>query len=245
MSYRKYNGRFDESISLLGTFRGEHHKPSFVLCATPALLVTWRYFGSKDFYLQTLSGWLSLGKDDFSAEVYFTLAAAVLFVLIPLLLIKFVLRENAAAYGWQKGDWRYGGYAFLLLAPIFVLSGGWSAFDPEFGQQYPMFGAEGGWQAVTRHLTLYLVFYGCWEFFFRGFLLFGLRGTMTDWNAVLIQTTISALLHIGKPTAEIYGSIIGGIIWGILAIRTKSLWGIIVLHWLLGATVDVVLVLLR
>jgi membrane protease YdiL (CAAX protease family) len=46
-------------------------------------------------------------------------------------------------------------------------------------------------------------------------------------------------LHIGKPPAETYGSILGGIVWGLMAWRGHSLLFVILLHWLLGVALDV------
>jgi membrane protease YdiL (CAAX protease family) len=62
----------------------------------------------------------------------------------------------------------------------------------------------------------YLLYYLGWEFFFRGYMQFGLRRRLGDWNAILIQTLASCLLHIGKPDTEIFSSILGGIVWGMV-----------------------------
>jgi membrane protease YdiL (CAAX protease family) len=67
---------------------------------------------------------------------------------------------------------------------------------------------------------------------------FGLRKALGDWNSILIQTLASCLLHIGKPAGEIYGSIIGALIWGIVAFRAQSILFIILLHWFLGVSLD-------
>ena len=62
-------------------------------------------------------------------------------------------------------------------------------------------------------LTTFKYYLG-WEFFFRGFMQFGLRGALGDWNAILVQTLASCLIHIGKPAGEIYGAIVAGLLWG-------------------------------
>jgi len=67
---------------------------------------------------------------------------------------------------------------------------------------------------------------------------FGLRQSMGDWQSILVQTAVSCIIHIGKPSGEIYSSIIGALVWGILAFRTRSILFIILIHWLLGTSLD-------
>jgi membrane protease YdiL (CAAX protease family) len=45
-------------------------------------------------------------------------------------------------------------------------------------------------------------------------------------------------MHLGKPVGEVYGSIIGGLIWGLLAYRTRSLLSGLLQHFLLGVLLD-------
>jgi membrane protease YdiL (CAAX protease family) len=88
------------------------------------------------------------------------------------------------------------------------------------------------------HAAAYLLFYLGWEFQFRGFMQHGLRETMGDANAVLVQVLASVLLHIGKPATETYAAIAGGLFWGVLAFRTRSLLSGMLQHFLLGLSVD-------
>ncbi|MEX0602091.1 MAG: CPBP family intramembrane glutamic endopeptidase, partial [Bacteroidota bacterium] len=84
----------------------------------------------------------------------------------------------------------------------------------------------------------YLMFYIGWEIYFRGFMQFGLRAAFGDWYSILIQVGASCLVHIGKPAGETYSSIIGGLVWGILVFRTRSILYAILTHWLLGVALD-------
>jgi membrane protease YdiL (CAAX protease family) len=109
-----------------------------------------------------------------------------------------------------------------------------------FRLEYPLFkGASSSPWIFSAYAFSTLIFYLGWEFFFRGYMQFGLQKTFGGWNAILVQTLASCLLHIGKPIAEIYGSILGGIAWGIMARRGNSLLFVILLHWLLGVTLDI------
>ena len=91
------------------------------------------------------------------------------------------------------------------------------------------------------HTLTYLTFYLGWEFCFRGFMQHGLRQTMGDANALFVQVAASALLHIGKPTSESFGAIAAGIVWGVIAFRSRSLLAGLLLHFLLGITLDLLI----
>lgn len=232
-------GRFDTSISLRGLFTGEHRKATIVLILAPLLIITWKYFGVKAFYLDHLAGLFLWGGDiGFTAEAYTFLSAFVLFALVPWGVIRFGFGERMRDYGWQVGDWRFGWKALIVMAPIMVLSTIPSASMPDFRAEYPLdTGAGSSGVMFARHALMYLFFYIGWETLFRGFMQYGLR-SLGDWNAILIQTAVSAIAHIGKPSGEIYSSILGALVWGIVVFRSKSLLYVLIVHWLLGVSLD-------
>ena len=89
----------------------------------------------------------------------------------------------------------------------------------------------------------YAAYYFGWEFFFRGFMLFGLADAFGAVNAVLIQTIPSTLAHIGKPTPEVFAAVAAGLVFGAIALKTRSVLYVFLLHWLIGVTLDVFIVL--
>lgn len=232
-------GRFDTSISLRGLFSGEHRKATIVLILAPLLIITWKYYGSTSFYLEQFAGPFDFLSDgSFKAEVYTFLTAFVLFALVPWAVIRFVFHERMSDYGWQLGDRSFGWKAAAIMAPIMILSTIPSASMPEFVAEYPLDKSAGeSAGAFLSHAVMYLFFYIGWETLFRGFMQFGLR-SLGDWNAILIQTAISAIAHIGKPSGEIYSSILGALVWGIVVFRSKSLLYVLIVHWLLGVSLD-------
>lgn len=77
-----------------------------------------------------------------------------------------------------------------------------------------------------------------WEFFFRGFMLFGLErsfGRLT----VMVQALAFALAHYRKPQLEAYGAVLAGMILGILALRARSFLPCVVLHYMIVLTADI------
>lgn len=233
-------GRFTNGISFTGLFSGENKKPATILLITPFILTTWKYYGAKAFYLNELASTFVLFNDpQRTAELYTFFSAFILFGILPYLIIRFLFKERLSSYGLQLGDWRFGLKAFLILAPIFILASYSSINNPDFLAEYPLFkGAAASPSVFLSHVFAYLFFYIGWETYFRGFMQFGLRESLGDWQSILVQTAVSCLLHIGKPAGEIYGSIIGAVVWGIIAFRTRSILFIILLHWLLGVSLD-------
>ena len=181
---------------------------------------------------------------------------------LPLMTILLVLKQDPAHFGMARGDRKLGmklaliGWALMLL-PLAVAS-----HRPEFQRQYlmgrlsqplalvgPVFG---GGQVHLPALLYYELSFGfymfCWEFFFRGFLLFGLQKTwLGTWGAVIAQALPFMLLHwswqatASKPPVEVLSALPGGIILGMIAVRTRSfLYGYLI-HWGISLSLDLLL----
>ena len=232
--------RFDSSLPLRGLLSGQDRKPALILLWVPLVLTTWRYFGGKPFYLKRLSSHLVLYADlSRSAELYAFLSSFIALGLVSLAIAKFVLREPVASFGIAIGDWRFGLKALAVMAPVLVALGAVAARSPQFLAEYPLDkGACASASVFLAHAAAYLAYYVGFEIFFRGLVQFGLRERFGDWNAVLVQTALSCLVHIGKPGGEIYGAIVGGLVFGALAFRSRSVIYIILAHFLLGISLD-------
>jgi len=230
--------RFETSISLKGLLSGENLKPTLVLLWAPLVLTTWRYYAARDFFTGK-AGSGALANPGQAAELYAFLSSFVLLGLVSLAIVRLVFREPLASYGLAVGDWRFGLKALAVMAPVMVVLSALAARTPEFLAQYPLYrGACVSAPAFLAHAAAYLAYYVGFEVFFRGFVQFGLRESLGDWYAILVQTALSCLVHIGKPSGEIYGAIVGGLVFGIVAFRSRSLLYVIVAHWVLGVALD-------
>lgn len=166
-----------------------------------------------------------------------------LYGLVPLVLIwLFWKRQPLSGFGVALGDWRFGLAAVGILLPViavaFLLP---AAGMPDMQAVYPVDHTAS--RSVADFLPYaagrILLFYVAWEFFFRGFLLFGLREAMGDVPALLVSVMPSVLWHIGYPTGELYSSIAGGIIFAWLALRTGSILWPLLLHAGIGMVTDI------
>ena len=215
-------------------------KPTVILSVSTVTLITWKCFASPQYYLEQLSDRFVWFSDlQATAAVYSFLGAFLLMGVVPALIVKFVFRESLADYGVRFGNPLRTVRSFIVAAPVIVLISYFAAHNPSFWKEYPInHNAGASPQTFVLHALAYLVFYLGWEFQFRGFMQRGLLDSMGLGNAILVQVMASVIVHMGKPVGEIYGSIIGGLIWGILAYRTRSLLSGLLQHFLLGILLD-------
>ena len=169
-------------------------------------------------------------------EGAFYLGASVAFALL-------VLRENPLAFGLGFGDsgtWAKYVLAFMLLMAAAVLVA--PKLDPGFQSYYPMYKpAASSHRLFLVSVASTLVYMFGWEYLFRGFLLFSLAKRFGPF-AVVLQMVPFVFVHFGKPELEVYSSIVGGIILGALALRTRSMWPCFLLHAFIAVWMDVCVV---
>ena len=67
------------------------------------------------------------------------------------------------------------------------------------------------------------------ELFFRGFLIIGFI-RFAGVNSILPMAAFYCTIHFGKPLAECISSYFGGIVLGVIAYRTKSIFGGLLIH---------------
>jgi len=216
---------------------GPQRKPTVILLSSTVLMITWWHFGSPQFYLDHFGA----GETEPSAApaLYCFASCFVLLGVLPALIVKIGFHESLSDYGVQLGNRIRTFRSFLMLAPLFVLGGTMASRNPALAAYYPInaVACDSAW-AFTGHAFWYLLFYLGWEFHFRGFLQFGLRDSMGPANALLIQVMASSLLHFGKPGVETFSAILGAILWGCVAYRTRSLLSGLGQHYLLGLSLD-------
>jgi membrane protease YdiL (CAAX protease family) len=232
--------RSDSSLSLRGLLSGENRKPTLILLWAPVALAFWRYFlagGLFRRYPVSAAGLLRSSAEASAVVAY--LSSFVLLGLVSLAIVGLIFREPLSSYGLAIGDWRFGLKALAVMGPVAVALSALASRSPEFIAQYPLSRAVCATApAFLAHAAAYLAYYIGFEIFFRGFMQFGLRERLGDWNAILVQTALSCLVHIGKPPGEIFGAIVGGVAFGIVAFRSRSLVYVVVAHWVLGIALD-------
>jgi membrane protease YdiL (CAAX protease family) len=164
---------------------------------------------------------------------------------VPALLIRGVWREPLARWGVDLGRPRvWGGdlarLAVLVLPAAFLLSR-----HPAIRATYPVY------RAVLTEPWLWLpstlgwgAYCFAWEFFFRGFLLFGLARRLGP-VAIVVQMVPFVMAHYPKSEVEALLAIPCGLLLGALAWRGETMLGAWLLHWLTATAVNVFAALAR
>jgi len=221
-----------------------HLQPTVILLSACVLLTIYRYYGSSLFFDRHLAQpFHGAGLIPLYRTLYRFVACFVCMLVLPAALAKFALKVKLSDLGLRIGDKKAGLVIVAAVLPLTALLLLPASHQPDFRAEYPLFGGAGQTLALfVTYELLYGVYYIGWEFFFRGFMLFGLRDAVGAANAILIQTIPSTLLHIGKPDGEIFAAILAGIAFGIIALRTKSILYVFVIHWLIGVTLDFLIV---
>lgn len=232
--------RFENYFPVSDMFSEENKRPTIILLLAPIVLITWKYYGTKTFYLAQLSDkFVLFNSAAMTAEWYTYFSAFTLLGLLSIAVIKFIFKESLEAYGLFPGKWKLWLIPTLVIGAVFVVLSFWSSKNPQFIAEYPLYkGAGDSILLFATHAIVYLFFYIGWEIFFRGFMQVGLSQKFGAWGGILVQSALSCVVHIGKPDSEIYTSILGALIWGILAYRFKSIWPAIATHWVLGISMD-------
>lgn len=182
--------------------------------------------------------WIPMTSDARSAWAHFG-GAAVLLGLLPLSIACMATRRSPAELGLGLGRWREGLGWVAVGAPLAIAAGRLAAGDPAMRAVYPLY--PDSFDGPTRFLTyvvLQILYYGAWETLFRGVLLFGLKDSIGDRAANLFQTALSVTAHFGRPLPETLSALPAGLVFGGVAIRTRSVWYVALIHWTVGVSMD-------
>ena len=208
----------------------------------------------KEFWLYTLFGLIVLSLDasfswhseigkDLPWDVYILLykilgdLSGIIATTIPLWLFYLLTKNNRDNfYGLSTTNTTSVNYYFLMLL-IMTIPILWASFQEDFLTSYPTFPDNEAYKYlnIPRGIAI-----GIYEFFyafdfitvellFRGFFIIGLYKVLGD-KVLLPMVSTYAFLHFGKPLGETIGSIFGGFILGVFALKTRNIWGGIILH---------------
>jgi len=164
------------------------------------------------------------------------------YLLLPMAVIAMLPGERIRDYnlslsGFWKHLWLYAIMFALILPAVYIASR-----THTFRETYPFY------RLANRSLFdlwawegMYALQFLSLEFFFRGFLLQGLRRAFGA-GAIFVMIVPYCMIHYGKPMPETLGAIGAGLILGTLAMRTRSIWGGVLIHVGVAWTMDLLAV---
>jgi len=216
-------------------------RPIVILVTTAVVLTLAKYFGGNatfsdlvpyDAKVYTRDEW------DLLARAWWSGFRIVIYVVIPMLTIVLMPGERIRDYyiafrGFRRHLWIYIGLYLLVLPFVLFVS-----TQDQFLATYPFYKYSN--QSVGHFLrwqALYAAQFLALEFFFRGYMLQGLRHKF-GYGAIFVMVVPYCMIHYPKPLPETLGAILAGIALGTLAMRTRSIWGGVLIHVGVALTMD-------
>lgn len=211
---------------------------------------------SREFWIKLIFGFLVLGLDrsyftpnawlsdlTFYERSYFSRllfwGVAPLTVVLPLLVFHQVMEKSSAFYyGLGVKKVKIQPYLLLLLIAVLIIFA--ASFLSEIQEYYPRYKYSYGnklaeqkgwpeWYTIAGYELSYALNFLGVELFFRGFLLFAFYRLIGP-KVILAMMASYAFLHFGKPLGETISSVFGGFVLGVIALKTRNIWGGVLIH---------------
>lgn len=161
---------------------------------------------------------------------------------IPAVVYARMHRQSIRSYGLRLGTFRHEFWIFALILPAIVIGAWFASAQPRFQETYPFFKGwpHGGapFSDMLMWWLLYAATFIALEFFFRGFMVSaGFR--LVGWWAIPVMAAPYCMLHLDKPLPEMVTSLFGGLLLGVVALRTRSILAGVLAHVTLAIGTDI------
>jgi hypothetical protein len=253
---------FQEIKQLLATLFKKN--TAFLLFSICILLMLYGYHGNLDLLTFIIPEWTFPGVNTgtriqiiswipWDREFISFFGGFVLLVIIPCLIIRFRFREKLSDYGlgWPVKEKRRQALIFFLVlalgsAPLFYFG----AKNSDMQALYLFYKSFSGPGQFILYELSYFPFFVVIEFTFRGLILFSVAralepsrdnpqpDTRVGALAVVIAMLPYCVWHIGKPLTELWGTPVWGLLAGAGIYITRSIWPVLMAHWLLNIWLD-------
>jgi membrane protease YdiL (CAAX protease family) len=217
-------------------------RPIVVLVVTALSLTMQEYVGDRDTFARWFPAnpnvsWIK-SNHDLMSFAWWSGWRFIGYVIVPSIVILLMPGERFRDYGFSvkgfsKHVWIYVAL-YLAVLPLVVFV----SFTHPFQQTYPFYKlANRSHGDFVAWELMYALQFLSLEFFFRGFLLHGLKRAIGA-HAIWVMVVPYCMIHFGKPVAETLGAIFAGLILGTLALRTRSIWCGVLIHISVAVTMD-------
>ncbi len=211
------------------------------------------YFGDYDFFRNLFSNAgadrlikktdqiFRTSSNNLGSLFYWVLILNLFYFIIPSLIIIFIFKEKLSDYGlkWKGAFKDYHLYILMLLVMIPLVI--YFSSTKSFQDRYPFLHINSGdslFPDFWKWELLYCSQFFALEFFFRGFILHGLKRRF-GFYSVFIMTIPYCMIHFGKPMPETIAAIIAGIVLGCLSLKSRSVLMGFLIHVSVGLGMDI------
>ena len=210
------------------------------------LAIDGTYSFTQDFFIRNFSA--NVEEARYLKKVINSIAPLIIYLISLYIIKRKYDSETTNLYGLspRKFDWKPYFIMLLVMLPLIF----WASFQQDFTQEYPVFKY---WkmrpvfgmtqeQLFSFYEIFYLLDFINVEILFRGLLVIGMIKCMGE-EAILPMVVTYAFLHFGKPPAETVGSIFGGYILGVIALRSENILGGYMIHMGVAFLMDIFAIL--
>ena len=189
----------------------------------------------------TVDTWLTTSSSaQFNGLALWAAVHVVAYVAIPVFVIRYVIGGRVRDFGLRiKGSASHVWvYALLLVVSVpFIIAV--SSSEPFLAKYsfYDLAPGESFWPFMWMWWLLYALQFAALEFFFRGFMVHGLRLRL-GYAAIFVMMVPYVMLHFPKPVLEAVAAIFGAIVLGTLSLKTRSVWWGAALHISIAGVMD-------
>jgi len=210
-----------------------------ILTSVVALLLF--YYLARADVIGTLSagrGWTLTADGALPVRLHFV-AAALLLGVLPAAAARLLTGKRWRDLGLGIGNRSRIARWLAVGVPLALVAGRIASGSASMRGIYPLdAGLSRNLGEFVPYALFQFLYYAAWEVLFRGVLLFGLKDRLGASGANVLQTALSTIAHFGRPFTETFAAIPGGLVFGIVGLRTGSIWTIVIVHWLLGTATD-------
>lgn len=224
----------------------------FVILGWTALgLTIIKYYGEPIFFSgvlencglksagENLRNWMDSGNAPLRRLSWWVSTILFVYLLVPVLFIKLLFREKMSDYGWQlKGafkDWWLYAVMLVIMLPLVIYFSSTASFQSRYPFYNPAYD-----KSTTPFLIWEIMYFAQFvglEFFFRGFMTLGLKNRF-GFYSIFIMTIPYCMIHFGKPMPETFGAIAAGLVLGTLAMKSRSIFMGVLIHYSVAITMD-------
>jgi membrane protease YdiL (CAAX protease family) len=162
------------------------------------------------------------------------------YFVLPVILIQIVFREKLSDYGLKwKGAFKDMRLYLIMLCVMIPLVLYFSSTQ-SFQSRYPFYELRPGEKLYPEFMLweiLYFLQFFALEFFFRGFMVHGLKNRF-GFYSVFVMVIPYCMIHFGKPFPETLAAIIAGVVLGILSLKSRSILLGVLIHFSVALTMD-------
>ncbi len=224
------------------------------ICVVVALSLTFiKYFGDDTFFTGFLRGiglanlsekfftWTNLSENArLNHLAWWVFVIIFFYFIVPFLLIKFIFRERLSDYGlkWKGAFKDY--YLYVIMLVVMVPLVLFFSTTHSFQERYPFYklhSNENFYPNFYLWELLYFLQFFSLEFFFRGFMLHGIKHRF-GFYSVFVMTIPYCMIHFGKPLPETISAIAAGIVLGTVSLKSRSILLGVCIHYSVAIAMD-------